>query len=261
LNGYRRGNRSRDNHVDDQSAPWRTGGRPDGRDLGNALIAAGLARPCSGGRRTSSATNVGPDKDSLKRQEAAVRSYAKHARIEIVAEFYDPAVSGADPIDRRPGFTELLGRVMGNGVGAVLVEDASPFARDLAVQLAGHDHLKRLGVELIAANAPDHFREDTPTAVLVRQVLGAIARSEKAQLVTKLRVARERKRDRGEHWTGRKPVDPATVTLAKRLARKSPKTGTRRSLRKIAAELAAAGHVQPATGKPYHAESVKRMLT
>jgi hypothetical protein len=30
-------------------------------------------------------------------------------------------------------------------------------------------------VTLIPASAPDHFTEDTPTAVLVRQVLGAIA--------------------------------------------------------------------------------------
>jgi hypothetical protein len=46
---------------------------------------------------------------------------------------------------------------------------------DLAVQLAGHDHLRKLGVTLIPATAPDFFTEDTPTAVLVRQVLDAIA--------------------------------------------------------------------------------------
>ena len=60
----------------------------------------------------------------------------------------------------------------------VLVEDASRFARDLIVQLTGHDYLKKLGVTLIAANAPDHFLEGTPTAVLMRQVLGAAAQFE-----------------------------------------------------------------------------------
>jgi hypothetical protein len=48
--------------------------------------------------RTSSATNVGADKDSLARQKAAVTAYAKANKIAIVAEFYDAAVSGADPI-------------------------------------------------------------------------------------------------------------------------------------------------------------------
>jgi Resolvase, N terminal domain len=55
--------------------------------------------------RTSSAANVGADKDSEKRQRAAIKAYAKSARFEIADEdwFYDPAVSGADPIETRPG--------------------------------------------------------------------------------------------------------------------------------------------------------------
>jgi hypothetical protein len=40
------------------------------------------------------------------------------------------------------------------------------------VQLAGHDMLKGLGISIIPASAPDFFTEETPTAVLVRQVLG-----------------------------------------------------------------------------------------
>ena len=53
--------------------------------------------------RTSSATNVGADKDSDKGQRQAIEAYAKHAGHELVAEFYDKAVSGADPIETRPG--------------------------------------------------------------------------------------------------------------------------------------------------------------
>jgi DNA invertase Pin-like site-specific DNA recombinase len=51
--------------------------------------------------RTSSAANVGTDKDSEKRQRVAIERFAKRAGLEIVAWFYDPAVSGADPIRRR----------------------------------------------------------------------------------------------------------------------------------------------------------------
>jgi DNA invertase Pin-like site-specific DNA recombinase len=53
--------------------------------------------------RTSSATNVGADKDSERRQRAAIENYAKGAGYELVAEYYDAAVSGADPIETRPG--------------------------------------------------------------------------------------------------------------------------------------------------------------
>jgi len=40
---------------------------------------------------------------------------------------------------------------------------------------------------------------------------------------------------------------------------KSPKTGQRRSLRAIAAELAAIGHLAP-SGQPFHASSIRHML-
>ena len=53
--------------------------------------------------RTSSATNAGVDKDSGKRQRAAIDAFAKRAGYSIAAEFYDEAVSGADPVDARAG--------------------------------------------------------------------------------------------------------------------------------------------------------------
>ena len=88
--------------------------------------------------RTSSATNVGPDRDSEKRQHEAVAAFARRAGYEIEAEFYDAAVSGADPVDARPGFAALLARIAGNGVKVVIVETANRFARDLIVQETGH---------------------------------------------------------------------------------------------------------------------------
>ncbi len=212
--------------------------------------------------RTSSAANVGEDKDSLRRQREAVIAYAKRNGIDIAEEFYDVAVSGADPIDERSDFSALLKRIQGNGIGVVLVEDPTRFARDLTVQLTGHELLKTHGVELVPVNCPDHFREDTPTAVLVRQVLGAIAQFEKAQLVTKLRVARDRKSVvAGRRIEGRKPVPEEVVREARRLARRNPKSGKSRSYRQVASVLAEMGHIQPNSGKPYGAESIKRMLS
>jgi len=209
--------------------------------------------------RTSSAANVGAGKDTVRRQRDAVTAYAGARGLEIVREFHDAAVSGADPIDRRPGFVELLAHVHGDGARAILVENASRFARDLAVQLAGHDLLKARGIDLVPVDAPDHFRDETPTAVMVRQILGAVAQFEKAGLVRKLRHARERNRAETGRCEGRKPVPEAVIREAKRLARKSPKTGESRTLREIADELAALGHLSP-SGRPYLPGSVKNML-
>jgi hypothetical protein len=49
--------------------------------------------------------------------------------------------------------------------------------------------LAKNGKRKLPASAPDFFTEDTPTAVLVRQVLRAIAQFEKASSVAKLAAA------------------------------------------------------------------------
>ena len=108
-----------------------------------------------------------------------------------------------------------------------MVESASRFARDLAIQITGHELLKRKGIELVPVDAPDHFINETPTAVMVRQILGAVSQFEKASLVEKLRKARERKRIETGRCEGRKPVPEAVVKEAKRLYRKNPRTGKR----------------------------------
>ena len=206
--------------------------------------------------RTSSAANVGSDKDSDKRQRAAIAAFAKARGYQIVEKFYDAAVSGADPINERQGFKAMLDRIAGNGVRVILVESPDRFARDLAVQLAGHSYLKGLGVELVPTTAPDFFTEDTPTAVLVRQVLGAISQFEKASLVAKLRAARERKVAAGGRGTGRWRYDearPEVVTLARELHDQGM------SYRKISAALAQRGYVT-SKGKPYVASAVQTML-
>ena len=212
--------------------------------------------------RTSSRANVGPDKDSDKRQLAAIHAYAKAAGLEIVETFYDAAVSGADRVDDRPGFAKMLERLLSNGARSILVESPDRFARDLMVKLAGRDMLKAKGITLIAASAPTFFVEDTPTAVLVRQVLGAVAQFEKATTVAKLAAARKRKRiATGVKVEGRKShaeARPDVVKLAKALARKKPKGG-KLSLRAIAAELAARGFLNE-RGRPFNPKSIAAML-
>jgi DNA invertase Pin-like site-specific DNA recombinase len=145
--------------------------------------------------RTSSAANV--DGDSEQRQRAAVMAYAERAGVTVAAEFYDAAVSGADPIDQRPGFRAVLVALRESGARTIIVETANRFARDLIVQETGWRYLQQLGIELIAADSPGAFLDETPTAVLIRQVLGAVAQFEKAALVAKLRAARDRSDDAG----------------------------------------------------------------
>ena len=211
--------------------------------------------------RTSSATNV--DGDSRERQRLAVAAYAKRAGLEVVQEFYDAAVSGADHLGQRAGFSALLAWCAESGVRTIVVENASRFARDLVVQETGYALLKGQGYALIAADDPDAFTADTPTSNMVRQILGAVAEFEKANLVAKLKGARDRasvvKGSRVEGRKGYADSLPELVREAKRLARKNPKTGVTRSLRKIAEELATLGYRTEA-GNSFSASQVQRLV-
>jgi DNA invertase Pin-like site-specific DNA recombinase len=211
--------------------------------------------------RTSSAANIGEDKDSGQRQRTAIETYAKRAGIELVGEFYDEVVKGADAIETRPGFAAMLEAIEGNGTRTIIVETSNRFARDLMVHEVGFAMLKARGIDIIAADSSATFLDDTPTSRLIRQVLGAVSEFEKAMLVAKLKGARDRKRRAGARVEGRKPLAekrPDVVQLAHKLARARPKGG-KLSLREIGAKLAKAGHLN-ANDAPFAAMQVKRML-
>lgn len=106
-------------------------------------------------------------------------------------------------------------------------------------------------------DSPDSFVSDTPTAVLIRQILGAVAQFDKATLVHKLRGARDRKSAKlGRRIEGNpnwKPAPEAHVTVAKAAHARGL------SLRAISTELASKGLLSH-SGKPYGPQSVKVML-
>ena len=209
--------------------------------------------------RTSSATNVGADKDSALRQRAAIDAYAAAHGVEIVGEYYDAAVSGADPVAARPGFAAMLERIAGNGVRRIVVETASRFARDLMVQEIGFGMLQDMEIELVAADSPDSFADDTPTSKLIRQVLGSVAEFEKAMTVAKLRGARDRKSvvagRRIEGRKGHRVYNPDLVSAVRATRAEYPGE----TLQTIADRLTERGFRNDA-GKPLQAMTVCRLL-
>jgi DNA invertase Pin-like site-specific DNA recombinase len=169
-------------------------------------------------------------------------------------------------IDMRPGFA--LEKIAGNGVRTIIVETANRFARDLIVQETGYRRLHADGIDLIAADKPDQFVDDTPTAVLVRQILGAVSQFDKAMNVAKLRGARERKRRKTggkvegrKSWAERAVASKAAADLvatAKRLRGFDP-IRPAMSLRRIAAELDKLGYCNE-RGAAFSASSIASML-
>ena len=104
--------------------------------------------------------------------------------------------------------------------------------------------------------------------------IGAVfAGLEKKRLVKKLRAARDRMSEaKGARIEGRPALPPLherfpeAVVLAKRLHRASPKTGKRRTLREISAELERAGHVMTSKyrkqelPRPFNPATIKAMI-
>ena len=221
--------------------------------------------------RTSSMSNVGEDKDSLKRQQRAVETYAKRSKIEIVFTKYDAGQRGSTAIEERQGIAELLKLCQEHSIEIILVENASRFSRDLIVQESGYQKLKELGIQLIPVDAPDFFNSDDPSRVLIRQMFGAVSQFEKSTVVSKLAAARKaKKKETGKKVEGRKSyaeTNPELVKAAKRLNRcNDPKRRDRQkdtkqtlSLRKIADALFEKGFTN-SNGQPLSPSTVKNIL-
>jgi DNA invertase Pin-like site-specific DNA recombinase len=208
--------------------------------------------------RTSSAANVGEDKDSEKRQRAAIDGFAAQHGFTVVEQFYDEAVPGSIAVQDREQFAAMLDRIEGNGVRAVIVEDASRFARDLLVQEAGIALLLARDVKLYAANTGDELTDTSdPMRKMVRQIVGAVVEAEKGRLVAKLKAARDRRTaSRGYRTKAQYEAKaPQALDLIRQMRAADPVV----TLEKLAAGLEAAGIVTR-NGRRLDPQQVRRLL-
>lgn len=206
--------------------------------------------------RTSSKSGA-DGSDSRPRQREACHAWAKANGYTIVGEYWDKGISGTLELHKRPKFAEMLADL--NGTRTIIVKSANRFARDAAVALWGHRELRKTGVELIAADSPEHFLDDSPHSKLIRTVLSGLAEFERDMVALRLARGRARKRKETGQCGGPTRVPDATIALARKLRRKNPHTKKRRSFQVIANELEKQGHLNP-KGKPYLAGSVRHML-
>ena len=152
-----------------------------------------MSKKCVSYYRTSSLTNVGSEKDSLKRQKSVVHRFCKNNGYDISDEFYE-TMTGDSEILSRPKFVEMMDFCHTSGVKTIVVENTTRFSRDLICMETGYVYLKVLGFTLISSESPESFVDDSPTSVLIRRVLGCMSDFEKNSVVEKLRGSRMRKR-------------------------------------------------------------------
>ena len=152
-----------------------------------------MSTKCVSYYRTSSFTNTGEDKDSLKRQKYVVHRFCNNNGYKIEDEFYE-TLRGDGDILSRPKFIEMLEFCDRNDIKTIVFENTTRFSRDLICSETGYEYLKGLGFTLISSESPESFVDDSPTSVLIRRVLGCLSDFEKNSIVEKLRGSRIRKR-------------------------------------------------------------------
>ena len=152
-----------------------------------------MSKKCVSYYRTSSLSNVGEEKDSLKRQKSVVHRYCDNNGFKIENEFYE-TLRGDGEILSRPKFMEMMEYCDSNDVKTIVFENTTRFSRDLICSETGYVYLKGLGFTLISSESPESFVDDTPTSVLIRRVLSCLSDFEKNSIVEKLRGSRLRKR-------------------------------------------------------------------
>jgi DNA invertase Pin-like site-specific DNA recombinase len=196
------------------------------------------------------------DGDGFPRQKAAIQAYANKNGLRIVRWFREEGVSGTKDLENRPALQALLIALHANGVKIVIIERLDRLARDLMVQETIVGDLRKHGFELTSVAEPDLCSDD-PSRKLVRQVFGAIAEYERAQIVLKLRGARIRMREREGRCEGRLPYGSKPgedKVVARMLELKAQELNMARITELINSEFT------PRTGKRFYPANVARIL-
>src|SRR2546423_13899899 len=155
--------------------------------------------------RVSSAGQAAEDRDGYKRQETAIKVWAKAHGVRIVRWFRESISGTTNPLDR-PEFQEMLTALHSNGVKLVICEKYDRIARDMMWIEWAIRHLRDNGFLLVSASEPELADDTDPHRKAMRGMISIFAELEKSALVLKLRAARQRaKANRDDYRDVRKP--------------------------------------------------------
>jgi len=135
-------------------------------------------------------------------QHDACEACARRLGIPMGEPQVDDGVSGAAPIDRRPGLLDALALLQRGDV--LLVAKRDRLGRDPIVVAMIEAAVARQGCRVVSA-AGEGTEGDDPTSVLMRRIIDAFAEYERLIIKARTRAALAAKRRRGQR-TGRVPL-------------------------------------------------------
>jgi DNA invertase Pin-like site-specific DNA recombinase len=196
-------------------------------------------------------------------QRAAVEAWAVREGIQVAAWHVDQGVSGAKAVEERPGLLAALEALREHGAGVLAVAKRDRIARDVVIAATVERAAAKAGARVVSADGTANG--DTAADGFMRVVIDGAAAYERALIRKRTKEALAAKAARGEcvgqvpygfRREGKRLVavegQQATIARARELA-------SGRTLRAIAAQLAAEGHVS-ATGRTFAPVQVARML-
>jgi site-specific DNA recombinase len=222
--------------------------------------------PAYGYLRVSGLSQV--DGHGLDRQEETIRGFAQAKGYELVKIFREEGVSGTKGEEDRPAFKEMVTEILRDGIRTILVESLDRLAREFRIQEHLLIYLASKDISLLSANTgeivTDAIKADPMRKALV-QIQGIFAELDKALLVRRLRLARERIIAERGKCGGRKrygeddPAEAAVVKRIKLMRRRRQRGLPGMTLQEIADKLNSEG-IRTKDGKLWSRAHVKIIL-
>ncbi len=137
------------------------------------------------------------DGDGWPRQLSVCKKFCESKGWIIERDFKEQQ-SGSDEFQERTKMREILALAGGDsahGIDTVVVERSDRIARDLMVQEIFLSKCREKKIKVFCADSGEEIvlAGADPTRILIRQILGALAQWDKAQLVLKLQAGRRKK--------------------------------------------------------------------
>ncbi len=197
-------------------------------------------------------------------QRAALLRWAEVRGLQLVAVHEDRGLSGAAPLDRRPGLLAALDSLEQHGAAYLVAAKRDRFARDVILAAQLERLVERQHGRLVSADGAGEG--DSPEAELMRRILDAFGAFEREIIRGRTRAALATKRAKGLKFGSTAPYgwrlngerlepDPEEQRM---LVRLHELAANGRSLRQLAAALTTEGFTP--RGRRWHPNSVRRIL-
>ena len=200
-------------------------------------------------------------------QRASIEAWAAREGVRIAAWHVDQGVCSVTAIDQRPALVAALAALREHGAGVLVVAKRDRIARDVVLTAGVERAAASAGAVVVSAAGEGNGA--APADAFMRTVIDGAAAYERALIRARTTAALAIIRARGQKTGGSVPygcrlaADGRTLVAVEgeqaTIARARALVAEGRSLRAVAAQLAAEGHVSR-KGAPFFAAQVGRML-